>query len=332
MVSSVNELLRALDANPALLEAARARILTRELMELPQAVGRMTMTLERLVLSHERLAMSHEELAASHRELAASHERLAASHNRLAAGQDELRETLREFMAATDARFDKVDEQLAEAREERAELRETLRKFMASTDARFNEAAAERDELRASTDARFAEAKSEREELRMTLREFMASTAEQFAESRKRQNTLTQDVGVLKGWHMEYLFERSLDFYVFTLGYELVETTSMLDRAKMMREHGDALDIPEGDRESFAVADAVAKVRDADGRELYLAIEVSFTVHWQDTSRAIRNAEYIRRITGLPARAAVAGRQISERTQATIDEEDEEVLFIAMRR
>lgn len=271
MVSSVNELLRALDANPALLEAARARILTRELLELPQAVGRMSMTLERLVLSHERLAMSHEELAASHERLAAGHEELVASHNRLAAGQDELRETLREFMAATDARFDKVDEQLAEAREERAELR-------------------------------------------------------------KRQDTMTQDVGVLKGWHMEYLFERSLDFYVFTLGYELVETTSMLDRAKMMREHGDALDIPEGDRESFAVADAVAKVRDAEGQELYLAIEVSFTVHWQDTSRAIRNAEYIRRITGLPARAAVAGRQISERTQATIDEEDEEVLFIAMRR
>ncbi len=282
MVSSVNELLRALDANPALQEAARARILTRELMELPQAFARMSMTLERLVLSHERLSTSHERLSTSHEELAASHRELAAGHERLAA-------TLREFMASTDARFDKVDAQFAEAREERDELRETLRKFM-------------------------------------------ASTAEQFAEARERRDTLTQDVGVLKGWHMEYLFERSLDFYVFTLGYELVETTSMLDRAKMMREHGDALDITEGDRKSFAEADAVAKVRDADGRELYLAIEVSFTIHWQDTSRAIRNAEYIRRITGLPARAAVAGRQISERTQATIDEEDEEVLFIAMRR
>ena len=282
MVLTVNEFLEALDANPELLEAARGRILTRELLELPQTVGRMSKTLELLMVSHEHLASSHRQLASSHRELTSGHQRLAAA--------------LREFMATTDERFNMADERFVE-------LSRTLADLQAAANVRFDEAKAERDALRKSSD-------------------------EQFAEARERRDTLTQDVGVLKGWHMEYLFDRSTDYYVFTLGYELVETTSMLDRAKMMRKHGDALDIPKGDRESFALADAVAKVRDEDGQELYLAVEVSFTIHWQDTSRAIRNAEYIRRITGLPARAVVAGRQVIERTQATID--NGEALFIRM--
>ena len=139
---------------------------------------------------------------------------------------------------------------------------------------------------------------------------------------------ISPDKELLWTWWMQDAFNSSIDYRVFTLEYELVEAVSKSALVKMMVEHGDALDIPRRDRLNFAGADAIAKVRDADGGELYLAFEVSYVVRWGSTRRAIRNAEIISRITGLPARPAVAGPIVEKRARDAIDRG--ETLFVAM--
>lgn len=79
--ATVDDMLAVLDANPSLLEGLRARILTRELLELPQAVAELT-------ASHLRLENELREF-------------MEVTNARLAA----LETTLREFMEATNARL-----------------------------------------------------------------------------------------------------------------------------------------------------------------------------------------------------------------------------------
>ena len=57
------------------------------------------------------------------------------------------------------------------------------------------------------------------------------------------------------------------------------------------------------------------RVSDWQGDESYIAVEISYTVDERDISRAIRNAEYLERFTGQPARAAISGLRRDRRIE-----------------
>ena len=112
-INTIEDLLRLLDENPEWLEALRARLLTRELLELPQTVAN---------------------LAA---EVAALSEKVAALSAEVAA----LSAEVRAFTAATNARFDRVD-----ARFDRVETR------LDGVDARFDRVDARFDRVETRLD------------------------------------------------------------------------------------------------------------------------------------------------------------------------------------
>jgi vacuolar-type H+-ATPase subunit I/STV1 len=83
-------------------------------------------------------------------------------------------------------------------------------------------------------------------------------------------------------------------------------------------------EIPEirsGDLMSFRRADLIMEATDDDGGLHYIAVEASFTADERDTRRAVRNAEYLTRFTGLPAQAVIAATRIDHRIQAVLDPE-----------
>ena len=83
-------------------------------------------------------------------------------------------------------------------------------------------------------------------------------------------------------------------------------------------------EIPEirsGDLMSFRRADLIMEATDDDGGLHYIAVEASFTADERDTRRAVRNAEYLTRFTGLPAQAVIAATRIDHRIQAVLDSE-----------
>ena len=84
-IETFEDFIRILDERPEWLEAARSRILTRELLDLPQAVARLTATLRQFM------------------------ETTNARLDALEASQVRLEETLRQFMEATNARLDALE-------------------------------------------------------------------------------------------------------------------------------------------------------------------------------------------------------------------------------
>ena len=67
------------------------------------------------------------------------------------------------------------------------------------------------------------------------------------------------------------------------------------------------LNASKSDAESFINADLVMMVNDRSYHPMYMAVEASYTVHSKDVERAVRNADYVQKLTGVPARPVVAG-------------------------
>ena len=65
--------------------------------------------------------------------------------------------------------------------------------------------------------------------------------------------------------------------------------------------------IHKDDENSFKIAGLIMVARTGDGAWCYVAVEISYTADERDTTRAIRNAEYITNFTETPCYAAVAG-------------------------
>jgi hypothetical protein len=72
---------------------------------------------------------------------------------------------------------------------------------------------------------------------------------------------------------------------------------------------------------SFRLADLVMEVANPDGETAYVAVEISFTVNGRDVTRAVRNAGFLSRFTGRPARVAVAGARLDERIRDRLESE-----------
>ena len=217
-INTVEEIIEALDTNPALMEALRARLLTRELLEMP--------------------------------------ERLAA------------------FEVATNTRLDALEAS-------HVRLENTLQQFIETTNRRFDS-------------------------LEVELR------------------GLRDDVADIKGFHAREIVTRRAAFIPRGMGFRLKEVLSIVDILDILHD-ADTSGIAEGDLESFGNADLIMSATDSEGAECYIPVEVSFTIFPRDTERAIRNAEFLTRFTGLPAHPAVAGMQVDWRAQDTID--SQEVFF-----
>ena len=97
--AAVEGMLEVLDANPELMEALRARILTREILELPRMVAELSASQARLENT------LREFMEATNARL----DSLGSVAAELSASQIRLENTLREFMEATNARLDSLE-------------------------------------------------------------------------------------------------------------------------------------------------------------------------------------------------------------------------------
>ena len=151
-----------------------------------------------------------------------------------------------------------------------------------------------------STDRRLEESAAGQARLEETLRQFMESTDRRF-------ESLDNDVGEIRGFHAREVFARTASILLpMRMGFDLKYRLSEDDIASILRG-ADTAGIDQDDLVSFLEADAFLLVEDAEGAERYVAVEVSYTVHTGDVSRAYRNAKLLERWTGIPADSAVAG-------------------------
>ena len=135
-----------------------------------------------------------------------------------------------------------------------------------------------------------------------------------------RLDRLTDDVGILKGAHARSTALRQADMIAEDMGLTLVRVLSRDDLRTLTPSQGVA-DIPARHLRSFRLADLVMEAANPDGETSFVAVEISFTVNGRDTARAARNADFLSRFTGRPARAAVAGARLDERIRDRLESE-----------
>ena len=90
--NNIDDLLRILDENPQLLDAVRARVLTRELLALPETVARLTERVDQIAVRLDQLAERMDQLAERLNQLTERMDQLTVRMDQLAHRMDQLAE------------------------------------------------------------------------------------------------------------------------------------------------------------------------------------------------------------------------------------------------
>ena len=127
-------------------------------------------------------------------------------------------------------------------------------------------------------------------------------------------NQLRVDFGPIKAAYVSDKAKSEALFIAQDMGFDYIRTLNPVDIFALTKGK-DLSGISRGDLRSFHRADLIMQVTDLGGQEYYIAVEMSYTADERDTTRAVRNAEYLERFTGRPARAAVAGLRRDRRIE-----------------
>ena len=159
------------------------------------------------------------------------------------------------------------------------------------------------------------------------LSQFIEAADRRFDDIEVEVKRHSVQMGELKGVFARSLFVAEAALVARDMG---LRRTRNLDQEELwdMTEASDTTGISTGDLRSFRKADLVLEATDPEGEICYVAVEVSYTVDGRDTRKAIRNAEYLTRFTGMPAYAAVSGFHVDYRIQDSI--EDGQVAWFQM--
>ena len=115
---------------------------------------------------------------------------------------------------------------------------------------------------------------------------------------------ITHDIGQLRGWFARLNAADLAPVIAYEMGMRMVRT---LERIELMNMAHDAVrdGTPRNSLRSFINADVIIEATQEDGATCYIAVEASYTADHRDADRALRNAEYMTRFTGLPARPCI---------------------------
>ncbi len=129
---------------------------------------------------------------------------------------------------------------------------------------------------------------------------------------------ITDDLGQLKGAHARNAALESAGIIARDLGLRRTKSLSQEELQDLIDE-ADTADLTADALRSFRVADLIMEAAAKDGEICYIAVEISYTANGRDTTRAIRNAEYMTRFTGKRSFAVVSGLHRDDRIQDSIE-------------
>ena len=259
-INTIEDLVQVLDEHPAWLEALRARLLTRDLVELPETLARLAARLDRFAeTTNERFDRTDERLDGMDRRLDGIDGRLDAMDRRF---------------DGIDGRLDGMDQRL-----------DGMDQRLVKVEYRLD-----------GVEGRLGAVESGLNALRNDVAPLKAAHA---------RNAAVEDAtGIARGFGLRRIRTLTQD--------DLWDLTDSIH----------ASDVPSNELESFRRADLIMDAADEAGESSYIAVEISFTANGRDTDRAIRNAAFLTKWTGRPARAVVAGFRRDNRIQSRIESGD----------
>ena len=150
------------------------------------------------------------------------------------------------------------------------------------------------------------------------MHRFVEATNRRFDALENRVTSIQDDVGILKGAHARSAALRETPFIASEMGFRWVKDLTEFDLWELINS-ADTSGIPTNELRSFRRADLIIEATDQDDNPCYIAVEISFTANGRDTSRALRNAEFLTRFTGKQAFSAVVGLRRDDRIQGLVE-------------
>ena len=298
-IPDIVDLVKILREQPEWAETLRAILLTRELLELPENLARLTARVEEFIA----------EQTETNRMLAEQQARLAEQQARLTEQQARLNEQL----ARLTARVEKFIVQQTETNRRFAEQQARLELFIA-----------EQTEINKLILERLARQKSDTAELKATtgrletdvseLKSDMSGVKATLGRMEGRISRLEGAVGRLDGADLERKIHANiagivcqrLDLYrpqvlQSVLVSPVLELFDILDPARAAGR------IDRSQYQSLLRADIILSARDGAAQRVYVVIEISRTVHDDDLTRARERADIMAAASGAPTIAVAMG-------------------------
>ena len=140
----------------------------------------------------------------------------------------------------------------------------------------------------------------EQKQLNADMREFLRAQKDINERLARNMDRIAHGIGQLRGWFARL---NAADFgpvIAMDIGLEFVRN---LTRAELVQMAGQAVrsGIPRDSLRSFYSADVIIEATQADATTCYIAVEASYTADHRDAGRALRNADFLTRFTGIPA-------------------------------
>lgn len=288
--STVDELVRILDDDPRMAEALRARVLTRELLDLPETVA--------------RLAERMDEFSA------AATARFEQSDGRI----DALEQHMEKHFEELDKRIEALEKQIAELTTRVALLEKQLAAFEKSVNARFDKV----DERFVKIDERFDKVDERFDEIDKRFDKLEARVDELDQRTERRFQRVFDDLSILRAAHARNAAREQAPSIVEDMGLQWIRNLKVIDILNMIAGK-DTSDIPRNLMRRFRRADLFVETTDAQGETCYVAVEVSYTADERDTDRAITFAGYLNRFTQRSAYPAVASLRMDNRIEGLVE-------------
>ena len=295
--STVDELVRILDDDPRMAEALRARVLTRELLDLPETVARLAERMDEFsAAATARFEQSDGRIDALEQHLEKHFEEL-----------DKRIEALEKQIAELTKRVEALEKQIAELTTRVALLEKQLAAFEKSVNARFDKV----DERFVKIDERFDEIDKRFDKLEARVDELDQRTERRF-------QRVFDDLSILRAAHARSAARAQAPAIVEDMGLQWIRNLKVIDILNMIAGK-DTSDIPRNLMRRFRRADLFVETADAQGETCYVAVEVSYTADERDTDRAITFAGYLNRFTQRSAYPAVASLRMDNRIEGLVE-------------
>ena len=281
-VADIADLVKILREQPEWAETLRSVLLSKELLEMPEKLAQLTARLEEFITQQKEI------------------------NQRFAEQLAQLTARLEEFIAEQKEINRRVAEQLAQLTAQVSRLTARLEEFIA-----------EQKEINRVFAERLTRLETDVAELKSDMSEVKADTAELKVGLRRlegRVGSLAGTVGRLQGAELERKIHANIAGMVCTpLGIRRPRVLKSI-LAATVPELFDLLDpalddgrITRAQFDRLMQTDIILAAREGNAQPVYVAIEISRTVHDEDLDRARERADILAAASGVPALALVIG-------------------------
>ena len=313
-VNTVEDIIAALDANPILLEALRARLLTRELLELPRVVARLAASQAKTQEDVARLFVAQAETQKEMARLAAVQATMGEEMKRLAIAQAKTQEDVARLFVAQ-----------AETQKEMARL-----------------AVAQAETQKEMARLAVAQAKTQEDVARLAVAQektqvAQEKTQEEVARLAASQARMGDDIARLKGERLEMKLQGSIHAI---LGQRMKLRGTRVVRAAFpsvnIQEFLNAIDsaaddgaITDDQRNRILATDMIAYARrPGSPQPMYLSFEAAHTLDEDDVRRVLETGDALARVfPEAEIMGFIYGLSINERDRARAEANGVEVIL-----